>query len=149
MSFENYLGLKLRAAYLSFHRRAQATLAPHGLTADQFVVLSLLAEKDGIRQRDLVEATSSDSSTIGAMLKLLDERGYIERIPSEADRRSTLVYLTSKGLSLQLRLAKLVADIRSDLKDAVPDTSRDAVLNALDRISEVMQPPPAGADKTS
>jgi DNA-binding MarR family transcriptional regulator len=149
MSFENYLSLKLRAAYLSFHRRAQATLAPHGLTADQFVVLSLLAEKDGIRQRDLVDATSSDSSTIGAMLKLLDERGYIERIPSDADRRSTLVYLTSKGLNLQSRLAKLVTDIRSDLKDAVPDASRDTVLNALDRISEIMQPPPNGADKTS
>jgi DNA-binding MarR family transcriptional regulator len=146
MSFENYLGLKLRAAYLSFHRRAQATLAPHGLTADQFVVLSLLAEKDGIRHRDLVDATSSDSSTIGAMLKLLEERAFIERIPSDSDRRSMLVFLTSKGLKLQVRLAKLVTDIRSDLKNAVPDDSRDAVVNALDRIAEVMQPPPKGSD---
>jgi DNA-binding MarR family transcriptional regulator len=146
MSIQNFLGLKLRAAYLAFHRRAQATLAPHGVTADQFVVLTLLSENDGIRQRDLVEATTSDSSTIGAMLKLLEERELIQRVTSESDRRSMLVFLTSKGIDLQNRLDKVVMDIRSDLKEAVPDESRDTVATALDRIANVMQPPADSSD---
>ena len=66
--------MRLRVAYLTFHRRAQAHLSQFGLTADQFVVLSLLAEGDGLRQRELVERTGSDSSTIGAMMKLLEVR---------------------------------------------------------------------------
>ncbi|MEM7144488.1 MAG: MarR family transcriptional regulator [Verrucomicrobiota bacterium] len=140
------IGLKLRAAYLSFHRRAQATLAPHGLTADQFVVLSFLAEKDGVRQRDLVDATSSDSSTIGAMLKLLQERDLVERIPSDSDRRSMLVYLTSKGLDLQNRLVKVVGDIRIDLHDAVTDDAMPIVTAALDRVAAAMQIPANGSD---
>ena len=34
------LGMQLRKAYLSFHRRANSVVLGQGVTADQFVVLS-------------------------------------------------------------------------------------------------------------
>ena len=45
------LAMRLRVAYLAVHRRTNAVLAPLGLTADQFVVLTALAESEGVTQQ--------------------------------------------------------------------------------------------------
>jgi DNA-binding MarR family transcriptional regulator len=64
----------LRKAYLSFHRRANALMLDHGVTADQFVLLSVLAREPGIMQITIVERTASDPNTVAAILRLLEER---------------------------------------------------------------------------
>ena len=50
------------------HRRAGAALGQHDLTADQFVVLTALAESDAVSQAELVRRTASDPNTLSAML---------------------------------------------------------------------------------
>ena len=54
------LAMGLRAAYLLMHRQTNSFLAPFGMTADQFVLLSLLSDKDGITQQELTQRASSD-----------------------------------------------------------------------------------------
>ena len=66
------LAIALRAAYLALHRRSDARFAPHGVTADQFVLLATLARGgDALTQRELARRMSSDPSTVRAMLVLL------------------------------------------------------------------------------
>ena len=72
------LAIALRAAYLALHRRSDARFAPHGVTADQFVLLATLARGgEALTQRVLARRMSSDPSTVRAMLVLLaaTERG--------------------------------------------------------------------------
>ena len=45
MVFRDTLGMRLRGAYLTFHRLANAHFEPFGVTADQFVVMTLMAER--------------------------------------------------------------------------------------------------------
>ena len=68
----------LRAAYLTMHRRANAEFARFGLTADQFVLLTALAEADGVTQKELARRTASDANTMSEMLGRL-ERGASSR----------------------------------------------------------------------
>ncbi len=82
------LAMSLRAAYLVMHRRTGALLARTRVTADQFVVLSALAEADALTQRELVSRTSSDPNTMRAMLVLLERRGLIKRRPHPRDGRA-------------------------------------------------------------
>ena len=68
------IAMALRSAYWAMHRRADALLARHRVTADQFVLLSLLSEEDegareigstsenGVTQQELVRRASSDPS---------------------------------------------------------------------------------------
>jgi DNA-binding MarR family transcriptional regulator len=65
------LGMLLRKAYLSFHRRANAWMLEHGVTADQFVVLSVVANEPGTTQVNIVERTASDANTVTAILRPL------------------------------------------------------------------------------
>src|SRR3954454_2320821 len=87
----------LRAAYLALHRETNACFATDGVTADQFVLLSALADADAVTQQDLVRRLSSDPSTVRAMLLLLESRGLAARASDPADGRARCVALTAKG----------------------------------------------------
>jgi hypothetical protein len=41
------IAMALRAAYWAMHRQADALLKPYGVTADQFVLMSILAQEGG------------------------------------------------------------------------------------------------------
>ena len=91
------MAMGLRAAYRAMHRRTEAGLARRGVTADQFVLLALLAEQDGITQQELVRRASSDANTVRAMLVLLENRGLVARKLHPTDRRARNVTLTRRG----------------------------------------------------
>jgi DNA-binding MarR family transcriptional regulator len=96
--------MRLRGAYLTFHRMANAYFEQFGVTADQFVALTLLADEDGITQRELVEKAFSDANTIGEMLTRLEKKQFVRRERHPKDGRARCVFLTPKGRKLQKRL---------------------------------------------
>ncbi len=100
------LAMGLRAAYLTMHRRANAEFARFGLTADQDVILTTLAEEDEVTQKELVRRTSSDANTMSEMLGRLERRGLIARKRNESDARARLVSLTESGREVQRGAAR-------------------------------------------
>jgi len=107
LDFENSLAMRLRGVYLTMHRRAQVIFDPWHVTADQYVLMRLVAGTPGINQKELVSRSYSDPSTIAAMAKLLHRRGLIERRESEKDRRTWTLYLTAKGSALLTELIRV------------------------------------------
>jgi DNA-binding MarR family transcriptional regulator len=91
------IAIGLRTAYWAMHRRTEASFGKRGITADQFVLLSLLAEQDGVTQQELVRRASSDANTVRAMLVLLEKRGFVTRERHPTDGRARNVTLTHKG----------------------------------------------------
>jgi MarR family transcriptional regulator, lower aerobic nicotinate degradation pathway regulator len=136
------LAVALRAAYLAMHRRADAHLSPAGVTADQFVLLSLLAEVDGdgVTQQQLVRAASSDPSTVRAILVLLEERGLVARRRHATDGRARSVTLTPKGRRKYEKLWTVSAPVRSGLLAALGPDEAPALLASLRRIADAMSP---------
>jgi DNA-binding MarR family transcriptional regulator len=116
------LAMALRGAYLAMHRKADSFLLEHGVTADQYVLMSLLAHESGVTQQTLVERASSDPNTVRAMLLLLEGRGLVTRARHPVDGRARSVSLTKKGSATFKRLqrasepfrAQLVADFRPE-----------------------------------
>src|SRR5262249_8110945 len=102
--FRHTLGMRLRGAYLTFHRMANAHFEPLGATADQFVVLTLLAEEEGLTQREIVARAYSDPNTIGEMLTRLEGKKLVRRQRHPTDGRARIVLLTPKGRTLQKQL---------------------------------------------
>jgi DNA-binding MarR family transcriptional regulator len=96
--------MRLRGAYLTFHRLANAHFEPLGVTADQFVVLTLLAEADGVTQREVVEQAFSDANTIGEMLTRLEKKQFVRRERHPEDGRARCVFLTPRGRKKQKQL---------------------------------------------
>ena len=140
--FRESLGMRLRRAYLSMHRTYNAHFAQYGATADQFVILTLLAEKDGIPQQELVRTACSDPNTITVMLRLLEKRGLIRRTSHSRDGRARCVYITPKGRTLQRKLDTGAEALHARLRRAVPAGDAGRALEHLQNIAQAMAPPP-------
>jgi DNA-binding MarR family transcriptional regulator len=141
-TFGRTLGMRLRRAYLSFHRRANAHLERWGVTADQFVVLRLIAESAGLRQAEIAERASSDANTVGAILRKLQAKGLLRRLRQPGDKRARRVVLTPKGRRMQRRLFARSAKLRRDLDNLFSRSERRVLGTLLARV-----PPAMGADR--
>jgi DNA-binding MarR family transcriptional regulator len=113
------LARALRAAYWAMNRRTNAILADHSVTADQFVLLSRLADEEGITQQVLAKRASSDANTTSAMLLLLQKRGFVTRRAHDSDGRAHCVILTAKGRRAIAAMMKATAQCRRQMLSAV------------------------------
>jgi DNA-binding MarR family transcriptional regulator len=106
------------------------------MTADQFVLLALLAEQDGITQRELTQRASSDPNTVRAMLVLLENRGLVARHP--VDARAHRVTLTRKGRQAYDRLWTQIKPLQHRLSVLFQADEVEALVVFLNRISGAM-----------
>ncbi|RPI27772.1 MAG: MarR family transcriptional regulator [Acidobacteria bacterium] len=131
------IAMALRAGYLTMHRQTQAQLAEIGVTADQFVVLSVLAERDGITQQELVRRASSDPNTMRSMLVLLERRGFVGRERHPTDGRARFVTLTPAGREMQERILNLLQPLQERLLSLFDASEADHLVDLLARISTI------------
>jgi DNA-binding MarR family transcriptional regulator len=136
----------LRKAYLSFHRRANAEILNAGVTADQFVLLSVLVREPGLTQIAIVERTASDPNTVAAILRLLEQRGLVRRETHARDRRARCAFLTAEGRRVQRHAARAVEPVLAALWDCVADSDRSPLERSLRHAHAVFFGPPAAAN---
>ena len=142
---ESYeLAMWLRKAYLAFHRRVNAWMLNHGITADQYVVLRVVAREPGITQIEIVERAASDPNTVAAILKLLEHRGLVLRQPHSDDRRARCVFLTAAGRKLERRAFEDSEPLRAALGDSMTESECYDNQRFLERVHAVFSAPLAG-----
>ena len=143
MNSGHELARALRAAYWAMHRRTNAILVAHEVTADQFVLLSRLADEDAITQQELARRASSDANTIRPMLVLLEQRGLIKRQAHASDGRARCVVLTPKGRRSFAKMMKSTAECRRQMVSGVKHGSVAGLSKNLRNIADELEAPPA------
>jgi DNA-binding MarR family transcriptional regulator len=141
MTLGREIARALRAAYLGLHRQTNDCFARDGVTADQFVLLSALADADAVTQQDLVRRVSSDPNTVRAMLLLLEGRGLVVRTRHPDDGRARCVRLTAKGRQVFRKLWARSEPLREQLLAAFRPDEVTALVRLLHRVAEVMASP--------
>lgn len=130
------IAIALRAAYLALHRQTEAALAPHKVTADQFVLLATLARGHALTQRELGRRMSSDPSTVRAMLVLLEKQGLVERDPHPTDARARTVSQTAAGKRTFRKLWTAGEPIRQRMLGVLSPREADTLVELLARVVE-------------
>jgi DNA-binding MarR family transcriptional regulator len=132
------LAMALRSAYLTMHRKADTYFARYGVTADQFVLLQLLADEGAVTQQQLVVRASSDPNTVRAMLLLLEGRGFVSRKQHPLDGRARSVSLTRKGRQVCERLRSACEPFLAKVVSAYQPGEVGVLLELLKRLPPVM-----------
>ena len=133
------LAIALRAAYLALHRQSDAAFAPHGVTADQFVLIATLARGGkALTQRELARRMTSDPSTVRAMLVLLERRGMVERDPHPTDGRARTVDLTAAGRRAYGKLWAAGEPIRAGMLGALGTGEAEVLVGLLTRVADAL-----------
>ena len=138
MASGHEIAMGLRTAYWSMHRQTNAHLASQGATAEQFVLLSLLVERDETTQQDLCRRACSDPNTIRAMLVLLEKRGLVARRAHPTDGRARCVTLTAKGRQAHAKWQARIKPLQGRLQDLFLRTEAKSLVEFLNSISKAM-----------
>ncbi|MGW1890431.1 MarR family winged helix-turn-helix transcriptional regulator [Streptomyces sp. NPDC002004] len=102
-------------------KRDLARILPHDCPSGAAGVLTLLGRYGEMRMSRLAELLAVDMSVTSRHVAHLAERGWIDRIPDPADKRSRIVRLTGAGeqqlVELSERTAQLLAYRLGDWSD--------------------------------
>ena len=92
--------MALRRAARRISNFYDAELAPSGLRATQFAILTLLQRAGETSVNALAERLALDRTTAGKNLRPLEQAGFIAIAPSRQDGRRRVVRLTIAGASI-------------------------------------------------
>ncbi len=134
------LAMALRRAYLLMHRQADAHFTIDDVTADQFVLLRVLAESGALTQQALAARIASDPSTLRAMLVLLEKKELVLRTPHPTDGRARLVSLTERGELLQGELWSHSESFRQRLTTLLGPDDTTTLVSLLNRLTRALPP---------
>jgi DNA-binding MarR family transcriptional regulator len=143
------IAMALRAGYWAMHREADALLQPHGVTPNQFVLMSIIAEREMLTQQELVRRASSDANTVRAMLVLLERSGLVSRRPHRTDGRARCVMLTDKGRKMYSKLWARSRAFHERLLAAIGRDAATAFVQQLRSVANMATPESAGAQRQS
>ncbi|MBY0534743.1 MAG: MarR family winged helix-turn-helix transcriptional regulator [Chitinophagaceae bacterium] len=90
------------------------------LTIEQWSVLYHLWKQDGISQQELCNATFRDKPSITRLVDNLEKLQLVKRVPSDADRRINLIYLTKQSQQLQEDTMGMAEETLMEALESVP-----------------------------
>jgi DNA-binding MarR family transcriptional regulator len=89
--------------------------AEHGIVASQFEFLRYLRDHPESRVADVATAFAAGIGAISKMTDRLEARGWVARFPNPADRRSSLISLTTSGAALVAEAGRTFNDRLDEL----------------------------------
>lgn len=128
------LGFHLRMAQVAMHRDFTATLSHLDLTQRQWAVMQLIAANPGVSQADLATALDTDRATMMATIDRLDERGFLLRERSKADRRRSELSLTLRGRAMLNDAQRSIDKHENRFHSLFSGPELETLLEALNRI---------------
>ncbi len=99
----------------AFNHLYRRLLSDLGLTYPQYLVMTLLWRRDGLKVKAIGQELGLESNTLTPLLKRLETLGFVVRQRDTEDERVVLVKLTSQGNSL----SEKARDIPNCVADAV------------------------------
>lgn len=94
---DDFLCFSLYGAGLAMTRLYKPLLEPFNLTYPQYLVLTALSEKDGVKVGELGERLQLETNTLTPLVKRLEAAGLVSRQRDKADERVVRVALTAQG----------------------------------------------------
>lgn len=135
--FRRRLPPLLRRSWYGLNQAFRRRIAHTGVTPDQFTALRTLLEgpPEGMTQRDLTTAMSSDPNTVASLVERLVESGWIERRRHERDRRAYRIRALPSGVDRYETVRALALGLQTEILSCLPEADRSLFLEHLEAVS--------------
>ncbi len=127
----------LRRSWYGLNQAFRRRIAHTSVTPDQFTVMRSLREGDpqGMTQRDLTQAMSSDPNTVASLLERMEAAGWVERRRHETDGRAYRIRLLPLGEAKYELVRELAVELQAEVLSVLPEAERERFLEQLDLVS--------------
>ncbi|TCP09615.1 MarR family winged helix-turn-helix transcriptional regulator [Caldimonas thermodepolymerans] len=140
-------GLLVAGIYRKWRRQVDHSFRDLGLSdATRTPLLALYAQPGGMRQKDLAEALSLDTSSLVRVLSQLRESRLVDWACDPADRRTKCIALTAEGRRIAAQILQRSLEIERALLADLDPQELAVTRAALEKISQRFeQLPPSDA----
>jgi len=123
-------------AYRDFVTEADDVLAKFGFGRAHHRVLHFVNRNPGMKVAELLDILKITKQSLGRVLKQLVDQGYVVQKEGANDRRQRLLYVTSKGETLAMKLAGLqtarIAHALAELGPNAHEAARRFLVTIID-----------------
>lgn len=105
----------------------------YDLTLSQWVALSIIWEKEGMTLAELQDITNVKVSTASGIIKRMELKDLVKRVPNETDKRVTNLFLTEKSKSLEKEVIQTVKDYNTLLLEGFSKEEKDLLMTFIKR----------------
>lgn len=113
-----------------------------GITYRQWEVLAWLSFEQGLSQTELAERMGIESPTLVGVLDRMERDGWIQRIPSETDRRKKIIRTTDKVEPAWSRMMQCGLEVRNKATAGLTEAQLDMLREVLSTIRDNLQAGP-------
>ena len=131
-------GAAFLLAQLGAHASARfgERIAAHDLTPPMAGILGLLSASPGTSQQELATRLGMLPSRLGAFVDDLEERGLVQRVRDDVDRRRNSLQLTGRGRNALATVGRVGREHEAALTAALTDREREQLTRLLGRIAD-------------
>ena len=134
---------RLRAVISRLARVLNDTSTGEGLTPTQYSVLALVRVRGPLGLAELTDLEGLNPTMVSRVVKVLDERELIRRMPDPDDLRASRLAVTPEGERVHDRVRAQRTRVLSDCLRALPPETAAALLAAvpgLEALAEALKP---------
>lgn len=133
---QNIVGFHIRLAHGAAYRHFMETFSHLDLTQKQVSVLWLIDDHPDIAQAGLAKRMRMDRATTMAIVKRLEQRGYVKRTKSKIDGRKLALNLTAAGRKALKTAKRAIREHEKWLKARFTEKETRQLIEFLTRIHE-------------
>ncbi|MEG0519301.1 MAG: MarR family transcriptional regulator [Bacteroidales bacterium] len=138
--FARELILQMLKTRMAFRQTLQRVLKRNNIdiTFEMLQIMNCLWHKQGVSQQVLAENTAKDKACLTNLMTNLEKKGFVIRKEDPNDRRSRLVYLTSKGEDVNNNIRPLIMEMysKAEIKMEIGDVT--LCINQLKKLDEIL-----------
>lgn len=98
-----------------------------------------LSSVQSLSQKKLAERLGLEKSTVSRLLRILEDRGWLERTRNDSDRRMIQLALTKRGLQIAQELAAARRAKFDRVVEAIPEAKRTGVIESIQVLVEAIR----------
>ena len=139
------LVVRLRGVIPRLARQFNETSTGADLTPTQYSVLALVRVRGPLGLAELTELEGLNPTMLSRIVKVLDERGLIRRLPDPSDMRAARVEVTPEGARLHEQVREQRTQVLSEWLERLPAETAElllAAVPAMEALAEVVKSPP-------
>jgi DNA-binding MarR family transcriptional regulator len=142
---DDELVARLRGVIGRLARQLNETSTGEGLTPTQYSVLALVRLRGPLGLAELTELEGVNPTMLSRIIRALDDRGLIRRLPDPADLRAARVEITPEGAQVHERVRELRTRVLSECLSRLPAETTVTLLSAvpaMEDLAEAVKSPP-------
>lgn len=133
------ISILVKKTSLAFDKLSNQLLTPYDLTGSQFKILMVLYKSTpcSVRQADIEALFSMSNPTVTGLVQKLEAKDLVRRIPHPDDKRSRVLMLTDRALTLKEELLTLSDNMEKQMTANLTEDEYNQLASLLKKMLEI------------